>query len=48
MNYLRQEKSLRDHEPSLKGFAAIADRAIARMGAPIGEFLFRQSRVGSE
>jgi hypothetical protein len=37
MNYLRQEKSLRDQEPYLRDFATIADRVVACEGAPIGE-----------
>ena len=32
MNYLRQEKSLRDHEPHLESLAAIAGLGIARQG----------------
>jgi hypothetical protein len=39
MNYLRQEKSLRDHESYLRGLAAIADRVVAHQGTATGELL---------
>jgi hypothetical protein len=46
MNYLRQEKSLRDHESSLKGFAVIAGRGNARGENIFGELPSLSSKVG--
>jgi hypothetical protein len=48
MKNLRQEKSLRDHEPNLKGFAAIADRVSARRGNTFAELPILPGEIGSE
>jgi hypothetical protein len=44
MNYLHQEKSLRDHEPYLRGFAAIAGKGIAYRGASTRELSILSER----
>jgi hypothetical protein len=45
MNNLRQEKSIHDHEPHSKGFAAIAGKGIARGGTPSANCPFRPARL---
>jgi hypothetical protein len=48
MKNLRQEKSLRDHEPYLRGLSAIADPDIARGRAPSGELPLSVGGADSE
>jgi hypothetical protein len=48
MKNLRQEKSLRDHEPSLNRFAVIAERGEPPAGSTFGESSRLSSEVDSE
>jgi hypothetical protein len=48
MKNLRQEKSLRDHEPSLNRFAVIVERGEPPAGSTFGESPRLSGEVNSE